>query len=197
MFPPRQSFSRDEGPFHTDSSKAGMLLHGLFTLICATLCNRPQGAELNSALTITRRDPVNETMIVSDPAHVEAEEIVTQASGSELDGFYILLDGKELPLGDNLSRLVAHVIEGAANRGSMTIRTMPQEVSTTVAAHELGVSRPTLMKMVRAGDIPSHVKGSHTRIRFEDVLEASARLAQKKDEAFVRLLQVSEALGER
>jgi excisionase family DNA binding protein len=152
---------------------------------------------LTTALTLSRREPVSETLIVSDPAQTEADEIVTQASGSTLDGFRLVIDGREVSLGENLSRLVAHVIEGAANRGSMTIRTMPPEVSTTVAAHELGISRPTLMKMIRAGEVPSHLVGSHTRLKFEDVLEAAERLNAQKDEGFLRLLHVSDALGEK
>ncbi|NEM91056.1 excisionase family DNA-binding protein [Galbitalea soli] len=152
---------------------------------------------MTTALTLSRREPISETLIVSPPAQIEADEIVARASGSKLDGFQLVIDGQEVQLGDNLSRLVAHVIEGAANRGSMTIRTMPPEVSTTVAAHELGISRPTLMKMIRAGEIPSHPVGSHTRLKFEDVLDAAARLNAQKDEAFLRLLHVSETLGER
>jgi excisionase family DNA binding protein len=152
---------------------------------------------LNPTLTIERRDPLNETLTVTEPAQKQADDIVTQASGSKLDGFYLVIDGREVPLGQNLSQLIGHVIEGAANRGTITVRTMPQEVSTTVAAHELGISRPTLMKMIRAGVIPSHNVGSHARIRYEDVLIAAANLNEEKGKAFERLLRTSDALGER
>lgn len=152
---------------------------------------------MNKAITIERRNPLNTTLTVSQPAQKEADLIVEQASGSKLDGLYLVIDGEDVALGEHLSQLVAHVIEGAANRGSITVRTMPDEVSTTVAAHELGISRPTLMKMIRAGEIPSHNVGSHARIKYADVLVASARLNISKGEAFERLLHASDALGER
>lgn len=152
---------------------------------------------MTSALTIARRDPLNETLMVSEPAQEQAEVLVDRAAGSKLSGFYIVIDGNEVPLGDSLSQLVAHVIEGAANRGSITVRTMPEEVSTTVAAHELGISRPTLMKMVRSGEIPSHNVGSHTRLLYKDVLEADQRISQQKADAFSRLLNIEDSLGER
>ena len=152
---------------------------------------------MTTALTIQRRDPLNETLTISEPAQKQADEIVEQASGSKLDGLYLVVDGKDVQLGDNLSQLLAHVIEGAANRGSITVRTMPEEVSTTVAAHELGISRPTLMKMIRAGEIPSHNVRSHVRLRYEDVRAAAERLDREKAEGFLKVLHASDALGER
>ena len=41
-------------------------------------------------------------------------------------------------------------------------------MTTTVAAQRIGVSRPTLMKAIRAGELPAHKVGSHFRIRTED-----------------------------
>ena len=152
---------------------------------------------MTTALTIKRRDPLNETLTVSQPAQEQAELLVEKASGSKLDGFYLVVDGQEVPIGASLSQLVAHVIEGAANRGSITVRTMPEEVSTTIAAHELGISRPTLMKMIRNGEIPSHNVGTHTRLLYKDVLAADQRISEQKAEAFSRLLHASDSLGER
>lgn len=148
-------------------------------------------------LSIERRPPLNEIVTVTEPVQKQAEELVDKASGSALSGFFLVIDGHEVQLGQNLSQLIAHVIEGAANRGSTAVRTMPEEISTTVAAHELGISRPTLMKMIRAGDVPSHSVGTHTRLRYSDVREAADRINASKDEAFKRLLHASDALGER
>ncbi len=152
---------------------------------------------MSTALSIERRHSLNEVLTVTEPTQQQADELVEQATGSKLTGFHLVIDGQDVELGHNLSQLVAHVIEAAANRGSITIRTMPEEVSTTVAARELGVSRPTLMKMVRAGEIPSHNVGSHTRLRYSDVREAAERTKVQKQDAFSKLLGVSDALGER
>lgn len=152
---------------------------------------------MTPALTIERRFAANEIITVTEPTQQQAEALVEKATGSILGGFSIVIDGENVQLGENLSRLIAHVIEGAATRGSITVRAMPEEVSTTVAAHELGISRPTLMKLIRSGELPAHSVGSHTRLRYADVREAAERINTQKSDAFVRLLHVSESLGEK
>lgn len=152
---------------------------------------------MTTALTIERRQPLNEILTVSAPTQKQAEELVEKASGSTISGLYLVIDGREVQLGESLAQLLAHVIEGAANRGSIAVRTMPKEVSTTVAARELGISRPTLMKMIRAGEIASHSVGTHTRLRYADVREAAERINAEKNSAFAKLLDASDALGER
>ncbi len=152
---------------------------------------------MTTTITLERRDLVNETLPVSEPARREADELVERASGSTLSGFTLVIDGKDVPIGESLSQLLAHVVEGAANDGVFTVRSMPKEVSTTVAARELGISRPTLMKMIRADRIPSHSVGTHTRLMYSDVIAAVQRMHHERTLGFQRVLAASEALGER
>lgn len=80
----------------------------------------------------------------------------------------------------DLAAIIGKVLEVVANGGTVTIASMPEELTTTVAAEQLGVSRPTLMKMIRNGEIPAHKVGSHHRIKFVDVQKAKrARLARQ------------------
>lgn len=85
------------------------------------------------------------------------------------------------PLPRELSRLIAQVIEAIAHGGTVTVSSLPDELSTSVAADQLGISRPTLMKKIRNGEIRAHKVGSHHRLKSADVLAFKrARLARQR-----------------
>lgn len=50
----------------------------------------------------------------------------------------------------------------------------------TVVVRMLGISRPTLMKLVYDGAIPSHKVGSHTWLRSADLTECCRRRAAQR-----------------
>ena len=73
----------------------------------------------------------------------------------------------------------------------MTIRSMPDELTTTVAADLLGVSRPTLMKMIKEGELRSREVGTHRRIRSRDALELRDKRDASRKAAIARLRESS------
>ncbi|MCZ9309846.1 helix-turn-helix domain-containing protein [Corynebacterium uberis] len=74
-----------------------------------------------------------------------------------------------VPLPPDLEHIVRDVVAAIARGESITISPTPRELTTTMAAKQLGISRPTLMKHIRAGDIPFRKVGSHYRVLTEDV----------------------------
>lgn len=89
-----------------------------------------------------------------------------------------------------LQQLIQKVIEVMAGGGTVTVSALPEELTTTNAAAILGISRPTLMKMIREGEILSHKVGSHHRLSTADVYEAlSARRARERA-AYEELLKI-------
>lgn len=95
-------------------------------------------------------------------------------------GHLELAEGRQ-PLPAGLARIIDQVIEAVAAGGNVTIGMLPEELTTTVAADVLGISRPTLMKMIDNGEITSHKVGSHHRLRRDDVLAAKkAKLARQR-----------------
>ncbi len=78
----------------------------------------------------------------------------------------------------------------------MTLMSTPEELTTTAAADMLGVSRPTLMKLIEAGEIRSHKVGSHSRLRSADVLELRTKRAAARKIAFEKLRELEEEVGE-
>ena len=72
----------------------------------------------------------------------------------------------------------------------MTVSAIPQEVTTSTAAAMLGISRPTLMKLVTDGAIPAHKVGTHTRLLSGDVLEVKRARRERERAAFAELLEL-------
>lgn len=105
------------------------------------------------------------------------------------DGF--LAVGRETmaaqPIPEQLGKLLQQVLESVAQGSTVTIMTMPEELTTVTAASLIGVSRPTLMRMVTDGVVPAHKVGSHTRLRSEDVLDFVRRRQETQRAAFDEL----------
>lgn len=95
-----------------------------------------------------------------------------------------------------LRKLLRQVVTAVARDKSVTIVTSPEEVTTTEAARELGISRPTLMKMIRSGEIPAHMVGTHHRIKHSDVVEARRRQVAKRRKALEELMALSDEIGD-
>lgn len=71
-------------------------------------------------------------------------------------------------IGDALSQVIQQVLHALAQGQRIEIQTSPQYLTTTMAARRIGISRPTLMKAIRSGELPAFKVGSHFRIRIGD-----------------------------
>ena len=71
-------------------------------------------------------------------------------------------------IGDALSQVMQQVLHALAQGQRIEIQTSPQYLTTTMAARRIGISRPTLMKAIRSGELPAFKVGSHFRIRTGD-----------------------------
>ncbi len=102
--------------------------------------------------------------------------------------------GRPIKLPRELAALLEQIISTLSAGGTVTVGVIPEQLSTTEAAAQLGVSRTTLMKLIAAGEIASHKVGSHHRLLAKDVhalresrrahrLDALAQLRELDDEA--------------
>lgn len=93
-----------------------------------------------------------------------------------------------------LGRVLQQVLEALASGRTVTVGTLPEVVTTSTAASLLGVSRPTLMKLIRGGHIPAHKVGSHHRLLAEDVLEYRRAQRAEARAAFDALRELDDSV---
>lgn len=91
--------------------------------------------------------------------------------------------------------LLAQILEGLAAGDHVTVVRTPAELSTFGAAKLLGMSRPTLIKLLDEGRIPHRMVGSHRRIRTADLLAYQAAELAARRAALDELVALSEELG--
>ncbi|WP_278315027.1 helix-turn-helix domain-containing protein [Lolliginicoccus levis] len=104
-------------------------------------------------------------------------------------------DGASIPLPPELAHIVGQVVAAMSRGGTITIGTIPEELTTTTAATMLGISRPTLMKLIERGELPAHKVGSHTRLSSKDVLARQEQQRQAQLRAFEELRDLEDTLG--
>ncbi len=82
----------------------------------------------------------------------------------------------------------------AAGRG-ITLIPQQAELTTGEAAAILNVSRPYLIKLLEAGEIPYHKVGKHRRILMEDLILFKDKSQRQSRAAMQELVALSEDLG--
>lgn len=95
------------------------------------------------------------------------------------------VDGRNVDLPKDVSVIVTTVLESLSKGSRVVISTTPKELRTTAAAEMLGISRPTLLKLVCEGELPSHKVGAHHRFLLNDVLEYRDKQQEIKREHFL------------
>lgn len=142
----------------------------------------------------TTTDPRNHK-VIADPTELrQARQVVEQSASSRPDHWVATVSpGTTATLPPELSAMVTDILRIVARGGSVTVGSMPEDVTTTVAAELLGVSRPTLMKLVAEGAVPATKVGSHTRLKSADVLEFRRARLERQRAAFERLLELEDS----
>lgn len=130
-------------------------------------------------------------MVSSREAHL-AEDVLQALEGPT--GF--LSVGRENhepePLPRDIGMLLQRVLTAVASGSTVTVTATPEELTTSMAAAMLGVSRPTVMKMINDGVLPSHKVGSHTRLKTTDVVAVRKQRRDRERAAFRALLELED-----
>lgn len=124
---------------------------------------------------------INDRLIIEETTLEELKSLQTLEAAS-----FRVADkhGRPVPLSRDVQRLISQVLASVAQRGEVTISRIPEELTSTVAAELLGISRPTLMKWAKEGRIATHKRGTHTRFKREDVLQLKRQRAEERVKAF-------------
>ena len=79
-------------------------------------------------------------------------------------------DGRSFPLTPELRDVLIHASHALSEGLAVTLEPQSVVLSTQEAADLLGVSRPTLVKLPEAGEIPYTQPGRHRRVQLPDLL---------------------------
>lgn len=126
-------------------------------------------------------------VFVSEQDATQAQDVLEALVGPE--GSLAVKRGDEahraLPQGVGV--LIQTVLQAVASGRDVSITTVPRELTTSTAASLIGVSRPTLMRMIERHEIAAHKVGTHTRLSSADVFAFIRQRQDRRCAAFDRL----------
>ncbi len=109
----------------------------------------------------------------------------------------ITLEGEKQPIEVPAAAIevLADAVEEIARGHAVRISSREEEVSTQKAADLLSVSRPYLIGLLKQGEIPFRMVGTHRRLRLSDVLAYRERSEVDADSAYRELVAQAQELG--
>lgn len=101
-------------------------------------------------------------------------------------------DGERLVLPPGVFEILRDIVAAMAQGQAVTIAPVHQRLTTQEAADLLGVSRPTVVKLLESGEIPFEQPGRHRRVRLADVLAYRERASVERRAALDQMVQVAD-----
>ncbi len=103
-------------------------------------------------------------------------------------------DGEQVPLPEEVYRVVVEVVEAMREGKIITLVPRTQRLTTQEAADFLGISRPTLVKLLGAGRSRTNSPAGIARIMFSDLLAYAEQ--RRREERRAALDQMTEDASE-
>jgi excisionase family DNA binding protein len=134
---------------------------------------------------------------VLPPEHPEGLSGVLALLGPQPGSHAVLTapDGTRLDLPDEIFEVLRDVVAALAQGMAITVAPHQTVLSTSEAASLLGVSRPTLVRLLEAGEIPFSQPGRHRRVRLADLLAYQQRASRGRAVLLDQMVADSEDAG--
>jgi excisionase family DNA binding protein len=100
----------------------------------------------------------------------------------------ITINGVRMEVSPELEALVHRGYEGL-------LEPLPAEMTTTQAADFLDVSRPFVIKLIKRGELPCRLIGTHRRIPTAALVAYREKMFQQAKKAADEMAQLSQDLG--
>lgn len=99
--------------------------------------------------------------------------------------------GVQRPIPDEIFRILEQVTNALASGHGITVVPEGASMTTQQAADYLGVSRPTLVRLLESGQIPFDKPGRHRRVHLKDLVEYQDKFRRERREALRSLAESS------
>ncbi|WP_078285642.1 helix-turn-helix domain-containing protein [Mycobacteroides chelonae] len=118
------------------------------------------------------------------PPTGEAPDIHDLASALASDREFHLVDefGHTFPVTTELQTVLAQVLTALSAGQAVTLDSLRTLLSTQEAANLLGISRPTLVKLLESGEIPFTKPGRHRRVQLQHLLDFQRLQRERRSE---------------
>lgn len=107
----------------------------------------------------------------------------------------VMPDGSRIALPPEVATVLREVAAAMAEGKAVTVAPHHTTLTTQQAADLLGISRPTLVKLLEAGELAYTQPGRHRRLRLSDVLAYRDRIRHERDAALDELAEISDEAG--
>lgn len=146
---------------------------------------------------MTRNDSNGDRALLVETRQQEQARDLLEEAGSNFTAISVVGPRDEyIAVPATLTAVIRDVVAAMASGHRISVSTLPEELTTTVAAEQLGVSRPTLMKMIARDEIAAHKVGSHHRLRTEDVVAYKKQRLERQRQALIELRNIDAALDD-
>ena len=91
--------------------------------------------------------------------------------------------------------MLRDVLEALSQGLAITVAPVHTVLTTSQAAQLLGISRPTLVRLLESGEIPFEQPARHRRVRLADVLAYQERARRARAAGLDEMVRTSEEAG--
>ena len=129
---------------------------------------------------------------VSPPVRKAASQAL---AGLRAGGALFVEGGRErVSLPPPVARKVEAILTAYAEGQAPSVLAPDDELTTQEAADLLGLSRPTVVKMMDDGRLPFHKPSAHRRVRRADLMAYQAVLRRERRDALAALSETGQAI---
>lgn len=97
-------------------------------------------------------------------------------------------------LSPDVGRMLLALLDAVGRGASIDLSVLPAELTTGQVADLLGTSRPTVVKLIDAGELPATRVGTRRRVALADALAYRDRARTRRSEGLAEIVSVSEEL---
>ena len=104
-------------------------------------------------------------------------------------------DGVAVELPVEVHELLSHVVDALRHGQAITVAPVSMRLTTSQAAEMLGLSRPTLVRLLEEHEVPFERTSRHRRVRLDDLLAYRERRRVERRSALYEMTRQAVADG--